>query len=89
METIWRFFYELSWFEIAFVAVFLSGFVPLVVNEILHLAANYKIALALVRNRPVIALVRVLDTIVGMVLCAPGSGYLNLRESIIKSFENK
>jgi len=89
MEVLWRILYDLYWYEIAFVALFLTGFLPLVCNEIICLIHDWKDAVTMVRTKPLRALVYTLDTCIGMVLCAPGTGYLNLRESIIKAIEKE
>ena len=87
METLWYFFWDLAWYEMVFVALFLTGAIPLIVNEVVHLAGDFRKVVYLFQTRPVLAIIRFIDVCLGIALCAPGHGYIILRESIIKSVE--
>ena len=81
--------YEATWWQLILVVLFIVGSVQLVINVALHILADIPGYIRFLINSPVIAIINIVHTILGIAFCAIGNGYNMIAEQISDSFEIK
>lgn len=81
--------HEAAWWHLIVVALFIVGSIQLIVNVTLLILSDIPSHIAFLVDRPVIAIINIVHTILGITFCAIGNGYNMIAHQISETFEIK